>query len=57
MENTELKYKVEAVLFTLGKFVSLEDLGRYCEVGSIGMVKEALEELKKDYEKVFGQKI
>ena len=50
MENTELKYKVEAVLFTLGKFVSLEDLGRYCEVGSIGMVKEALEELKKDYE-------
>ena len=46
----ELKNKIEAVLFTLGKFVSLEDLGKYCETGSIGMVKEALEELKKDYQ-------
>ena len=45
----ELKNKVEAVLFTLGKFVSLEDLGKYCEVGSIGLIKEALEELKRDY--------
>jgi segregation and condensation protein B len=50
MDNTELKHKIEAVLFTLGKFISLEDLSKYCEVGSIGVVKEALEQLKKDYE-------
>lgn len=46
----ELKNKIEAVLFTLGKFVSLEDLGKYCEIGSIGIIKEALDGLKKDYE-------
>lgn len=50
MENTELKYKIEAVLFTLGKFVTLEDLGKFCEIGSIGVIKEALDALKKDYE-------
>ena len=50
MDNLEVKHKIEAVLFTLGKFVSLEDLAKYCELGSIGLVKEALEELKKDYQ-------
>ena len=47
--NIEIKHKIEAVLFTLGKFVSLEELSTYCEIGSVGIVKEALESLKKDY--------
>ncbi len=50
MDNIELKHRIEAVLFTLGKFVSLEDLGKYCEIGSPGVVKDALDQLKKDYE-------
>ncbi len=50
MENPEVKHKIEAILFTLGKFVSLEELARYCEIGSVGLVKEAIEELKKDYQ-------
>ena|SRR3989344_6753651 len=50
MDNLEVKHKIEAILFTLGKFVSLEDLAKYCEIGSAGLVKEALEELKKDYQ-------
>ncbi len=49
MENTELKHRIEAVLFTLGKFLSLEDIGKFCEVGSPGAVKEALEDLRRDY--------
>ncbi|MEK6936977.1 MAG: SMC-Scp complex subunit ScpB [Nanoarchaeota archaeon] len=49
MENKELKHRIEAVLFTLGKFLSLEDIGKYCETGSLGIIKEALEELRKDY--------
>ena len=48
--DSEVKHKIEAVLFTLGKFVSLEELGNFCEIGSVGLVKEALEELKKDYQ-------
>lgn len=54
MENQEIKNKIEAILFTLGKFVSLEDLAKYCEIGSLGVIKEALEDLKKDYQNRFG---
>ena len=50
MDNIEVKHKIEAILFTLGKFVSLEEVAVYCEIGSVGLVKEALEELKKDYQ-------
>lgn len=48
--DLELKHKIEAVLFTLGKFVSIEELAAFCEIGSPGVIKEALEELKKDYQ-------
>lgn len=44
------KHKVEAILFTTGKFMSLEDIAKFCEIGSVGYVKEILEELKRDYE-------
>ena len=45
-----LASRLGAVLFTLGKFVSLEEIGTYCEISSVGIVKEALEELKRDYQ-------
>lgn len=46
----EEKNKIEAVLFTTGRFVSLEELGKLCGMGSVGYVKDLLDELKKDYE-------
>jgi len=48
MEDT--KNKVEVVLFTLGKFVSLEDLSKMSGIASLGHLKEVLETLKKEYE-------
>ncbi len=44
------KNKIEAVLFTTGKFMSLEEIGKAAGIGSEGVVKELVEELKKDYE-------
>ena len=46
---SEYKDKVEAILFTTGDFMTLEELGRLLNLGSMGIVKEALEELKTDY--------
>lgn len=45
----ELKRKIEAVLFSVGKKVSLEELSRLCRAES-SKVKEALHELKKEYD-------
>lgn len=45
------KNKVEALLFTTGRFIGLEELSRLSSIGSIGYLKEVLHELKKDYEK------
>jgi len=47
----DLKNKVEAVLFTTGRFIDLEELSKFCEVGSVGIIKKALEDLKEDYSK------
>ena len=45
----ENKNKVEAILYTTGKFLTLEEVSRMCGLGSIGYVKELMEELKNDY--------
>lgn len=45
----EYKDKMEAILFTTGNFMTLEELSKLLNVGSIGIVKEALEELRNDY--------
>ncbi len=45
------KNKVETVLFTTGRLVTLDDLGRMCGLGSIGYLKEVLHGLKEDYSK------
>ena len=46
----EQKNKIEAILFTTGRFMSLQEISDFCGLASIGLVKEAIEELKKDYE-------
>ncbi len=45
----EDKKKVEAILFTTGKFMDLEEISKACGIGSIGYIKELIEQLKKDY--------
>src|SRR3989338_4863912 len=46
----EDKKKVEAVLFTTGKFMAIEEISNGAGIGSPGYVKELLEELRKEYE-------
>ena len=46
----EIKKKVEALLFTTGNHMNVEEIARLCSIGSVGMVKEAIQELQKDYE-------
>ncbi len=42
--------RIEAILFITGRFMSVEEIARACNIGSIGLVKEAIEALKKEYE-------
>ncbi len=48
-ELNEYKKRIEAVLFTTGRFLTIEELARMCNLGSIGIVKDCINELKKDY--------
>lgn len=47
MEN---RNKIEAVLFTTGRFLTVSEIASMSGIGSAGIVKELLEELKKDYD-------
>ena len=44
------KKKIEAILFVTGKFMDLDEISKLCGIGSVGIVKNAINELKKDYE-------
>lgn len=46
----EERNKVEAVLFATGKYLSINEIATMCGIGSVGIVKELLENLKKEYE-------
>ncbi|MBS3133797.1 SMC-Scp complex subunit ScpB [Candidatus Woesearchaeota archaeon] len=46
----EYKKRIEAVLYTVGRFLTVEELAKMCNLGSIGIVKDCINELKKDYE-------
>lgn len=46
----DLKNKIESVLFVVSRSLSVEEISKFVGVGSIGLVKEALEELQKDYQ-------
>ena len=45
----DLKSKIEAVLFTVSRTLTLEEISKFVGFGSVGMVREALEELQKIY--------
>ena len=45
----ENKKKVEAILFTTGKFLTIEEISRLCEIGSVGYIKQVLHNLSEDY--------
>jgi len=45
----DVQKRIEAILFTTGRFLTLEELGRLTRIGSVGILKEALDKLKEDY--------
>lgn len=45
----EDKNKVEAILFTVGRPLQLEEVGRMAGIGSLGYLKQVLNGLKEDY--------
>jgi len=50
MNSSEEKRKIEAVLFTTGRFMDMEEIAKACEIDSVGYVKEQLMELIKEYQ-------
>ena len=48
MEDT--KNKVEAILFTVGRFVGLDEISRISGIASFGYLKDTIAALKKEYE-------
>jgi len=49
MKIQECKNKIEAILFTIGRFIDVAELAKLCNIGSTGYVKKSLLELKKEY--------
>ncbi|HLC58842.1 MAG TPA: SMC-Scp complex subunit ScpB [Candidatus Nanoarchaeia archaeon] len=47
----EDKNKIEALLFTTGRFLGLDELSNLSGMGSVGYLKDLLNKLKEDYEK------
>ena len=50
----EFKNRVEAILFTTGRFMDLQEIANLCGVGSVGLVKDALDALRNDYDSRVG---
>ena len=46
----DVKKKIEAVLYTTGRAMDVEEISRLCGVASAGLVKEAILHLVKDYD-------
>lgn len=46
----DLKNKIEAVLFITARDMNIEEIAQFCNIGSIGTLKEALSSLRKDYD-------
>jgi len=47
-EDTDRR-KIEAVLYTTGKFMDIQEIADACGIGSVGYVKEELSGLRKEY--------
>lgn len=50
MDELDMKNKVEAILFVLGRYADVDEIAKACNLGSAGLVKDVLAELKKEYE-------
>ncbi|MEM4244709.1 MAG: SMC-Scp complex subunit ScpB [Candidatus Nanoarchaeia archaeon] len=46
----DYKNRVEAILFTTGRFMELQEIATLCNISSIETVKDVLDSLKRDYE-------
>ena len=49
MDENSDRRKIEAVLYTTGKFMTIEEISEACGIGSVGYVKGELEGLMKEY--------
>ena len=47
----DLKNQLEAILFSVGKKISMEELSKLCKVNNQKIIESKLKELKQDYEK------
>ncbi|MBI2673169.1 SMC-Scp complex subunit ScpB, partial [Candidatus Woesearchaeota archaeon] len=47
--ESDYKSRVEAILFTTGRFMDINEISRLCGIGSVGIIKEVIEEIKKEY--------
>lgn len=45
----DIKNRIEAILFTTGNFMDVEEIAKLCNLGSTGIVKDAITELINDY--------
>jgi len=45
----DIKNKIEAVLFITGRPMSIAEIAQFCNIGSVGAVKDAMDALLKDY--------
>lgn len=50
----DLKNKIEAVLFITARAMAIEEIAQFCNIGSIGTIKEAMAAIQKDYETRLG---
>lgn len=50
MQDREYKNRVEAILFTTGRFMDLEEISRLCGIASMGLLKDIVQEIKQEYE-------
>ncbi len=46
----EEKNRVEAILFTTGRFLNLEEISKLSGIGSVGYIKQLLHDLKEEYD-------
>ena len=47
----DIKNKIEAVLFISGKYMNVEEIANFCNIGSVGIVRDAIKVLKEEYDK------
>ncbi len=45
----DVKNRIEAILFTTGRFMDIEEIGKLTNIASVGIVKDAMESLVHEY--------